>query len=252
MYLRLAFAVAAHLDLETMVVDEVLAVGDAEFQRKCLGKMGSLEREGRTVVFVSHNLDAIERLCTTVAWLEEGRLVALGPAQEVINAYLTAELDDVPERTFAPDGRAAQLRSARITGPSGTSAGRLKRDDPITVELRFVLLETIPTIDVAVVVSSVRGARILDELWSESAPESRGQPGEYLARIVIPPILNVGEYEATFWLGSAYETFVVHDRALRFRLEGGTKERPERLVQLELKWDVRRGDDSGPDEAPVS
>ncbi|MDQ3029261.1 MAG: ABC transporter ATP-binding protein, partial [Actinomycetota bacterium] len=90
MYLRLAFAVAAHLDAEIMVVDEVLAVGDAEFQRKCLGKMSSLEREGRTVLFVSHNLDAIMRLCRTTAWLEQGELKAYGPTPQVATAYLTA------------------------------------------------------------------------------------------------------------------------------------------------------------------
>ena len=128
-------------------------------------------------MFVSHNLDAIERLCSRVAWLERGRLVALGPAQEVVNAYLTAELEDVPERVFAPDGAAAQFRAARVTGPDGAPAARLRRDEPVTVEVRFALLEAVPTIDMTMLVSSAKGTRVLDEAWSETAPDERGQPG---------------------------------------------------------------------------
>ena len=88
MYVRLAFAVAAHLEPEILVVDEVLAVGDAEFQKKCLGKMGDVAKEGRTVLFVSHNMVAIQRLCTTCLLLEYGGLKMEGAVGDVINAYL--------------------------------------------------------------------------------------------------------------------------------------------------------------------
>jgi homopolymeric O-antigen transport system ATP-binding protein len=90
MYLRLAFAVAAHLEPEILLVDEVLAVGDATFQRKCLGKMGDVSRQGRTILFVSHNMAAIESLCATAYLLEKGRLVASGATQTVIDAYLSS------------------------------------------------------------------------------------------------------------------------------------------------------------------
>jgi homopolymeric O-antigen transport system ATP-binding protein len=86
MYLRLAFAVAAHLDAEIMVVDEVLAVGDAEFQRKCLGKMSALGRDGKTVIFVSHNLGAITTLCRAAVWLDQGIVKAQGAAAEIVEA----------------------------------------------------------------------------------------------------------------------------------------------------------------------
>ncbi len=88
MYLRLAFAVAAHLGSEIMVIDEVLAVGDAEFQKKCLGKMGEVAGEGRTILFVSHNLNAVQRLCQRSILLEGGHLVADGPTEEVLRRYL--------------------------------------------------------------------------------------------------------------------------------------------------------------------
>ena len=89
MYVRLAFAVAAHLEPEILVVDEVLAVGDAAFQKKCLGKMHNVAREGRTVLFVSHNLGAVTQLCTSALLLCQGRLVAEGPTKEIIDQYLT-------------------------------------------------------------------------------------------------------------------------------------------------------------------
>jgi ABC-type polysaccharide/polyol phosphate transport system ATPase subunit len=93
MYLRLAFAVAAHLDAEVLVVDEVLAVGDAEFQKKCLGKMNEVANQGRTILFVSHNLNAIQRMCSRSVLLEDGRLVADGKTHEVLRRYLESTSD---------------------------------------------------------------------------------------------------------------------------------------------------------------
>src|SRR5579862_2914319 len=92
MYVRLAFAVAAHLEPEILLVDEVLAVGDASFQRKCLEKMGEVASDGRTVLFVSHGMGAIRSLCTTATWLDGGRVVATGPTNDVVAAYLDAML----------------------------------------------------------------------------------------------------------------------------------------------------------------
>src|SRR5271168_2768878 len=91
MYARLAFAVAAHLEPDILVVDEVLAVGDAEFQKKCLGKMQAVSQsEGRTVLFVSHNMGAVTTLCRTAIWLQSGKVMQIGTAREVVNEYLTA------------------------------------------------------------------------------------------------------------------------------------------------------------------
>jgi len=241
MYLRLAFAVAAHLDSEIMAIDEVLAVGDAEFQRKCLGKMGALESEGRTVVFVSHNLDAIARLCGTAVWLERGRVEAYGPTGEVITAYLAAGITRAAEVEFADQPtEAVALRSATLRDPAGKPAVMLDRDRPFTIEARFTVREPVPGLDITVFVESLRGARVLDEAWSETAPDLRGSPGDYVARITVPPLLAVGDYAAGLWIGSAYETYVYEEDVLRFRLEGGTKGRADRVLQLGLAWDVER------------
>src|SRR5262249_6760719 len=88
MYLRLGFAIAAHMAAEILLVDEVLAVGDVDFQRRCLGKMDEVERSGRTVLFVSHNMDAIARLCATTIWMDGGRVRAIGPTESVISDYM--------------------------------------------------------------------------------------------------------------------------------------------------------------------
>ncbi|HEX2360453.1 MAG TPA: ABC transporter ATP-binding protein, partial [Jiangellaceae bacterium] len=92
MYLRLAFSVAAHIEPDILVIDEVLAVGDAEFQAKCVGRMHSAEREGRTVVFVSHNLDAVVQLCNEAIWLERGAVTAEGKTESVVDAYVAAAM----------------------------------------------------------------------------------------------------------------------------------------------------------------
>jgi lipopolysaccharide transport system ATP-binding protein len=96
MYLRLAFAVAAHLETEILLVDEVLAVGDAAFQKKCLGKMGDVAKQGRTVLFVSHNMSAIRALCRKAMWLDMGRVVETGPGTEVIRRYLQTVVAEDP------------------------------------------------------------------------------------------------------------------------------------------------------------
>ena len=106
MYVRLAFAVAAHLEPEILLVDEVLAVGDAAFQKKCLGKMGDVAREGRTIVFVSHNMAAIDQLCTKAIWLDRGRIVDEGRATDVIDRY---------NSSFAPEATGT-FESANVTG----------------------------------------------------------------------------------------------------------------------------------------
>jgi lipopolysaccharide transport system ATP-binding protein len=120
MYTRLAFAVAAHLDPEILIVDEVLAVGDAQFQKKCLGKMDEVAHAGRTILFVSHNMNAISRLCRKAIWLDGGRVSRVGDSDEVIKAYLSDDMSQSPDRqwTFpgdAPGDDRVRLLGARVT-----------------------------------------------------------------------------------------------------------------------------------------
>src|ERR1700677_542661 len=98
MYMRLAFAVAAHLEPEILIIDEVLAVGDATFQKKCLGRMREVSTQGRTVLFVSHNMGAITTLCQKAYWLDRGKLVGGGPVREVVDNYLTTNSHSIASR----------------------------------------------------------------------------------------------------------------------------------------------------------
>jgi lipopolysaccharide transport system ATP-binding protein len=111
MYVRLAFAVAAHLEPEILVVDEVLAVGDAAFQKKCLGKMGDVAKEGRTVLFVSHNMGVIRSLCETAIWLNGGQIVKKGSADEVIQSYIKNQTQLFDESSYVMERDPAEIRN---------------------------------------------------------------------------------------------------------------------------------------------
>lgn len=141
MYLRLAFAVAAHLEPEILLVDEVLAVGDAAFQRKCLGKMDEVASAGRTVVFVSHNMEAMHRLCQRCLWIDGGRLAADGPADEVISRYLAEATLRSKHRYKAPadtrllaDG-GIRLLEAEVFSPHGESSDCLRFGEGLRVRM---------------------------------------------------------------------------------------------------------------------
>lgn len=238
MYLRLAFSVAAHLDADILLVDEVLAVGDAEFQRKCLGRMASVEREGRTVVFVSHNLDAIVRLCPTCAWLDQGRLVALGEAAAVVDTYLSAGVRRMDRQTFdVPPDQLAGLRSVGVLNPAGECTSVLRRDEPITIEVGLVVRTPVAGLNLAISVQTLRGLRVLDEALSDTST-SLDTAGEYVARLTIPPLLNSGDYVVGVWFGTDFEQFAWAEQAVSFHLEGPTNGRPDRVLQLRLPWDV--------------
>jgi ABC-type polysaccharide/polyol phosphate transport system ATPase subunit len=128
MQLRLAFAVAAHLAADTMIIDEVLAVGDAEFQRKCLGAMRDVSRRGRTTLFVSHNMSAVESLCSRVMWLDYGRVRAVGAADHVIREYLTAGAGHAADKPPRVELREAP-RTAWTTGMGRITAVEFERLD---------------------------------------------------------------------------------------------------------------------------
>jgi lipopolysaccharide transport system ATP-binding protein len=139
MYVRLAFAVAAHLEPEILVVDEVLAVGDSEFQKKCLGKMGDVAKEGRTVLFVSHNMTAIQNLSGRAIWIDQGRINEDGLSGNVVSDYLntfssSAATERVwPDMHTAPGNERVRLRRVCVRPQNGRPA------DPITVETALVI-----------------------------------------------------------------------------------------------------------------
>lgn len=142
MYMRLAFAVASHLEPEILVVDEVLAVGDAQFQKKCLGKMGEVAEAGRTVLFVSHNMAAVQSLCQRAIWLDGGQVLQDGPAGQVVSNYLKRSLSTMAERTWddmetAPGNEQVRLHRACVRPVEETSGDQITIQDALMLEFEF-------------------------------------------------------------------------------------------------------------------
>jgi lipopolysaccharide transport system ATP-binding protein len=145
MYVRLAFAVAAHLEPEILIVDEVLAVGDAQFQKKCLGKMEDVGMEGRTVLFVSHNMAAVNQLCHMGLWLEEGIIKCVAHIGHVVEEYMTSgmllEGSKIWENsTLAPGNDRIRLRAVRTRNRLGEDSAMLEMEHPFTVEIEYEIL----------------------------------------------------------------------------------------------------------------
>jgi lipopolysaccharide transport system ATP-binding protein len=146
MYVRLAFAVAAHLEPEILMVDEVLAVGDAAFQKKCLGKMGDVAKEGRTVLFVSHNMSSITRLCQRTILLDEGNILCDGPSHQVVSVYLqsgvgTTAVREWPDLSKAPGNDIVRLHAVRVRTKDGEITDAVDIRHPIGIEMEFEVLK---------------------------------------------------------------------------------------------------------------
>jgi len=146
MYVRLAFAVAAHLEPEILLVDEVLAVGDASFQKKCLNKMQDVGQEGRTVLFVSHNMPAITRLCQRTILLDEGRVLCDGPSHQVVGVYLQSEVGTMaarewPDITKAPGNDVVRLRAVRVRTEDGRTLDAVDIRKPVGIEMEYEVLK---------------------------------------------------------------------------------------------------------------
>ena len=142
MYVRLAFAVASNLDPEILLVDEVLAVGDARFQKKCLSKMNSIGEQGRTIVFVSHNMSAITRLCKRAILLREGRIIDDGPSAEVVAKYMATGIAQVGCREWYNEAEKygddiVQLLAVRVRSEDGATLDTTDIKNPISIEMEF-------------------------------------------------------------------------------------------------------------------
>jgi lipopolysaccharide transport system ATP-binding protein len=177
MYVRLAFAVAAHLNPEILVVDEVLAVGDAQFQKKCLGKMGEVaSQEGRTVLFVSHNMTAVQSLCSRAIWLESGALRADGVAKEIVPQYLKTSFAPRCEQTWgdpgtAPGNSKVKLRRAAVRAELRHQQDLINIHTPLILEFEYWNLAPGSCLNLSVVVMNEEGlpvfntAPIDEPLW---------------------------------------------------------------------------------------
>jgi lipopolysaccharide transport system ATP-binding protein len=241
MYMRLAFAVAAHLEPEVLIVDEVLAVGDVGFQKKCLRKMREVGASGRTVLFVSHDMNAITRLCSRVIWLKDGAVAADGEANAVVTTYLNDQATFGAERIWEagdlPAESGARLRRVRARTGDGEPDSSFDIRKPIGIEMTYEVVEDGLVASPNIHLYNDQGVCLfvaidLDERWRRA----RRPKGVYTTTMWIPPnFLAEGMHFATFAL-TTFRPLTVHfaeKEAIAFR------------VVDSLEGDSARGDYAG-------
>ncbi|MBN1537182.1 MAG: ABC transporter ATP-binding protein [Anaerolineales bacterium] len=204
MYLRLAFAVAAHMEPEILVVDEVLAVGDAEFQRKCLGKMSDVAQEGRTVLFVSHNMSAIQRLTNETIILEKGKMVLRAPSAQAVDYYLSSGFAQTGERTWQPDEIPANSApfhpiALRVCNPQGKVVDTVRSTEPTSIAFEYQLDSPVNDLRVGIYLLNTHGDHIFTSFDTDDQTqyEQYGArcAGRYISVCKIPEdFLNEGRY----------------------------------------------------------
>ena len=265
MYMRLAFAVAAHLDPEILMVDEVLAVGDAAFQQKCLGKMGEVARGGRTVLFVSHNMNAIEELCGSAILLEGGRVQSSGSdVRSIVKRYLFGEDREQPTAGWArSDGSLANPsfspeRFALIDASGREVSNPVRNDSAVWVEIEGTIERLDPAMNVGYAIYAEDGQLLYWSLTTDGPrstwPEWR--TGRCVVRCAIPPhFLNEGDYRLEMIASLHHRSWLVQPGAnapsIFLAVRGGLSESPywmarrPGLLGPALDWQLI-GVDDGP------
>jgi len=205
MYVRLAFAIAAHLEPEILVVDEVLAVGDAEFQKKCLGKMQDVAGHGRTVLFVSHNIGAVNALCSKCMLLHSGRKRIFGDVRSATEAYLTAAIEhgysvEFSKQDASSGNSAVAVRGARIRLESGQVSGCVAIGEGVWIEIDYDILQSNPLPRLNLHLIAEDGVHAFASFENTATPRGIGR---FSARMWIPPnFLNAMRYHISIYFTS--------------------------------------------------
>jgi lipopolysaccharide transport system ATP-binding protein len=204
MQMRLAFAVAAHLEPEVLLVDEVLAVGDSEFQKKCLGKMEDVSRGGRTILFVSHNMGALTRLCPRSMWLDAGKIVRSGPSNEVVTEYQSRYLKVRGEwkRTkLDSDTKEFRFLSIELQNSDCQPASAFTSDESVFVEVHYEVTRSLSACQIGTRIYGSDGVVVFSSSDADHAGVSAlpKNPGSYRTRFSIPGgFLRPGTYSLMF------------------------------------------------------
>lgn len=234
MYVRLAFAVAAHLEPEILVVDEVLSVGDAAFQKKCLKKMGDASRGGRTVLFVSHNMTAVRALCTRAVVLEGGGLTFDGPPMQAVAHYLGSSGSKTASRTWddperAPGGAGVRCRELRVLNSQGKVSADIDIQEPFSIDVDFDVLEAGTKAGVTLVVFNDQGIMLFSSINNRDQ-DWHGRVlgrGKYSSTCRIPgDLLNGGEHTVSVLLWTdGYKILAREDEVVRIHVHdtGGVR-----------------------------
>ena len=260
MYLRLAFAVAAHMEPEVLVVDEVLAVGDAEFQRKCMGKMSDVAQAGRTVLFVSHNMSAILRLTEETIVLEQGRLVLRAPTAAAVDYYLSSGFSQVGERFWQadeipPDTAPFTPIAMRVRDRQSKIVDTVRSVEPFQIEIEYRLDAPVSGLRLGIYLMTTRGELVCTSFDTDE-PELYDRfhtrsAGHYTSRCMIQPdFLNEGRYVVGI-NASAFRIrrYFQDEQALTFNVDPtgapGMQwpEARQGLVRPRLAWQIAANDE---------
>jgi lipopolysaccharide transport system ATP-binding protein len=250
MYVRLAFSVAAHLEPEILLVDEVLAVGDAEFQRKCLGKMQSIGEAGRTVLFISHQMPTITRLCQRAILLDGGAVIDDGDVERVVTRYLTSEHGSSAHRVWAdpetaPGSDFVRLRSLRVVDEKRETAESIDVRQAVGLELVIDVLKRGAPFVPWIALFNGQGQHVFSVMDTDPSWHEARDPGRYRSIAWIPPnLLNEGTLIATVSLN----TFVAAPRAVR---QAHVEDAIAFQVYDQGEGDTARGNYVAPWSAPV-
>jgi lipopolysaccharide transport system ATP-binding protein len=257
MYLRLAFAVAAHLEPEILVVDEVLAVGDAEFQRKCLGKMNDVAEEGRTVLFVSHNMSAILRLTQESILLEKGRMVLRAASSAAVDHYLAVGHSSDGERTWAADeipADAAPFKpvALRVRDQRGKIAETVRSTEPVAIEFEYELTAPITGLRVGFYLNTARSESVFTSFDTDDPglfeKFTERKAGRYVSRCILPRDTLNGAHYSLGVNASSYRIrrYFAEEQALEFNVDptgAPGMHWPESrggVVRPRLEWTIQR------------
>ncbi|CAI4032582.1 ABC transporter [Nitrospira tepida] len=257
MYVRLAFAVGAHLEPEVLIVDEVLAVGDMQFQKKCLDRMHYMGEQGRTVIFVSHNMQAVTRLCRRVLYLERGQLVGDGPTHQVVSSYLHSGVGARSSREWidqrsAPGDDRVRLRGVRVRLSDGRIDDVVDIRQGFAIEIEFEVLEESPALTPSLKLIGEDGITLFEALDLDPDWRRRSRPqGRYVSTAWVPGnFLGEGTFFVSAWCLSL-DPYVIHfgtEEVIAFQvidnLEDGSA-RGDYMGELEgairpmLKWSTQ-------------
>jgi len=262
MYVRLAFAVAAHMEPEILIIDEVLAVGDASFQKKCLGKMEDVAKgEGRTVLFVSHNMGMVSRLCSDCILLESGQLALMDSTEAVVARYLNTGAETESEQVWTereqqPGNNKIKLRAVRVTDTNGDSIGNQDIRRPFCIEIHYEVLQPMSDARIGFRLLTSDGTVVFSSVDSSSAGshEMPRKPGHFMSRCEIPGnLLNEGFFSVTVAADIPFiEVLFFKENVVSFHVEqtGGPgtqySEKWQGVIRPSLFWEVR-----GTDNAPI-
>ena len=243
MQVRLGFAVAAHLEPDILIVDEVLAVGDAAFQRKCLGKMNDVAaNEGRTVFFVSHNMAAIRKLCHNVIWLDQGNVRMTGCKDHITSLYLTTDTQNCSECIWEkgianPGVKTFKFKAVRLRNSQGQITNIIDSSESFKIEIEYETFAELPFCKVGIIVTTEEGVVLFNSNDLDYRDSKRKEIGSFLTQCQIPGgLLNQNRFLITLSAGNGVKNLARIENVMFFDVQNTHNKKNRGIIHPNLEW----------------